>query len=113
LYNRLAEQVTSASARSAFIAQVGALRTGGGTRPPTTPPTTTPPFSTADAPLSDALTKAATKLLAQHIGPIANVVVKRAASKAAGREAFFALLEDAVTEPGARASLRAELGQLR
>jgi len=40
------------------------------------------------------------------------VVTKRAASKARSREAFFTALEEAVSEPDARARLRADLDKL-
>jgi len=117
LYARLAEQVTNAAARNAFISQATALRTGagsgtkggastGGTAPPVT-------GSLAVATIADALVAQSTKLLAQHVGPIAGVLAKRAAAKAPTRDAYFVALEQAVTDPAARAKLRAELHKLR
>ena len=53
----------------------------------------------------------AQKLLAAHVGPIAKVVVKRAAERSRQREALFAQLAEAVPE-AARAKLLAELSRL-
>jgi serine/threonine-protein kinase len=135
LYTRLAEQVTSPEARSAFLAETSAVRTGSrpsGTRPPSTgggatrtPPSgvpTHPPASAtaphaAAVPVTEALVGQATKLLARHVGPIATVLARRAASAGGGgalatREQFFAALEKTVADPEARRELRAELDKL-
>jgi hypothetical protein len=47
------------------------------------------------------------------VGPIATVVCKRAAAKAATREEFFSQLEAAVPNAAARQALRSELDKLR
>lgn len=110
LYVKLAEQVTNPTARQAFLSgsQASSARTGSGatTRAPAPNPTTRGGL------VDDALVAAATKLLAQHLGPIAGVVAKRAAAKAAGRDGFFTALEETVQDPGARQKLRAELDKL-
>ena len=51
------------------------------------------------------------KLLAVHLGPIARVVVKRAAERTRQRESFFTLLAEAVPE-AQRAKLLSDLHQL-
>ena len=53
----------------------------------------------------------AERVLATKLGPIARVVVKRAAERTRQRDAFFVMLADAVPE-GARAKLLAELAKL-
>jgi serine/threonine-protein kinase len=113
LYAKLAEQVTDPKARSQFMSQVGGPRTGGAagvgssaSRAPVAG------GSTMRVKLSDTLITQCTKALAQHVGPIAGVLVKRAVAAAATREAFFNALEDSVTDPAARTRLRAELDRL-
>ena len=121
LYTKLAEQVTNPAARSAFMSQAGTLRTGAGASAGTRPPAAatvspagqrSPAGTTAPAALTEAVIAASTRLLTEHVGPIASVVVKRAAAKAGHRDAFFLLLEDAVADPAARSRLHAELARL-
>lgn len=119
LYVKLAEQVTNPSARQAFLAGTQGTRTAGTggtggtgtTRAPATQPTATAP-SLRQAAVTDAVVAAATKLLAQHLGPIAGVVARRAAAKQLGRDAFYSALAEAVSDPAARQKLRAELDKL-
>lgn len=106
LYARLAEQVTDPAARQAFLGRMragtttGSSRsTGGGARSPS-------------AGLGDALLERAKKRLAQDVGPIAGVVVRRAAEGAIGREAFFLRLCEAVNDPAARSRLLGDLNRL-
>ena len=61
--------------------------------------------------MSDALLEQAQRLLAAHVGPIAKVVVKRAAERTRARGALFALLLEAVPG-GLRAKLLADLERL-
>jgi serine/threonine-protein kinase len=116
LYQRLSEQVTNPLARSAFMAEWSAARTGGGTRssgakgPPSSPGTGFP--VTQGTMVGDLLVAQATKVLAQHLGPIASVVARRAAAKGGSRAAFFLQLESAVADPAQREKLRAELDKL-
>lgn len=128
LYARLGEQITQSSARAAFLghltstggsggtagngATAGAgLATGGsagsGARPAVTPTGS----HGGGPPVSDAMLELAQKLLAAHVGPIARVVVKRAAERSRQRDSFFAQLADAVPE-SARAKFLAELSRL-
>lgn len=111
LYARLAEQVTHPAARSAILA-----RGAGGTRPGTTAATrsthATAPPAQSQTIVSDALLAQSTKLLAQHLGPIATVVVKRAAARTRERKAFFDALEESVSDATARLRLRTDLDRL-
>jgi serine/threonine-protein kinase len=51
-------------------------------------------------------------LLAQHVGPIAKVLVKRAAAGIDSRAVFFNRLAESVNDPAAREKLLKALGQL-
>jgi serine/threonine-protein kinase len=108
LYAKLAEQVTDGKARTAFISQVGAMGSSA-SRPATS--VSSPPSGTRVS-INDTVLQSATKLLTQHVGPIAGVLVKRAAAKATNRASFFDALEDGVSDKAARAQLRAELDRL-
>jgi eukaryotic-like serine/threonine-protein kinase len=111
LYQKLAEQVTDARARQAFLGRVaptlvgasvagGATAVAGGT-------TLAPPLQVDDAHLEQAQ-----RLLARHIGPIARLLVKKAAAQARDRAGFHLRLAEAVDDPAARAALMAELEKL-
>ena len=110
LLARLAEQVGNPAARSAFLGQttsITTLRTGvAGTRAATS-------AGAAPAlPLSEALVDTAQKLLAQHVGPIAKVMAKKAAGRTGDAQAFFVLLADNLPEGPARQKLLADLQKL-
>jgi serine/threonine-protein kinase len=123
LQSRLAEQITSSSARDAFLGQsarslggaAGAGGTGGSGVPRAGAPSTFAPaggtFAGATAPVNEALMDQSLKLLSVQLGPIARVVIKRAAERTRQREAFFTLLAEAVPEAG-RAKLLADLHKL-
>jgi serine/threonine-protein kinase len=101
LYAKLAEQLTDPSARQAFLGQLTrvAQTTGSGSG------------TTAAAPtlqLSEALQERAQRLVTAHIGPIAKILVRKAAAQSRDRVAFVARLVEAVPE-AARAKLIAEL----
>ncbi len=128
LLARLSEQVSDPAARSSFIVQVAALRGGAasssasqgsvavGTLPPTATNTATNAATNiggaAALPLSPALLDAAQQLLAQQMGPIAKLLVKKAAAAAPQREAFIARLVDAVDDPTAKRRLLDALNRL-
>lgn len=115
LYARLAGQVGDAQARAAFLAQApsggtapAAAAAGSGARAHTAPPST----AGGGAPVDAALAEAAQKLLAQHLGPIARVLVKKAAGGGLDRATFFARLAEALPEGEARRRLLEELVRL-
>jgi eukaryotic-like serine/threonine-protein kinase len=135
LQARLAEQITSTAARDAFLGQGSKSGTGGGTGGGTgsgsrsgtraivgtggtnfrasstsyAPPGGT--FAGASAPVTEALMDQALKLLSAHLGPIARVVVKRAAERTRQREAFYNQLVESAPE-AVRARLLSDLQQL-
>jgi serine/threonine protein kinase len=124
LYSKLAEQVTSPEARSQFLERAAAFSR----IQPVTPPTAinartqgssgtslrapTQAVSAPSALVSDAMLDAAEKLLARHVGPIARLLVKKAAANSRERAAVTAQLLEAVTDAAAREKLRAELDRL-
>ena len=127
LYHRLAEQVSDPRARDAFLGQAslvtgGVGRTAGGTAG--TPSTAVRGNTAASrgsagtggaslgGPLTDGVIDKAQGLLAQHVGPIAKVLVKRAATGTDSRAVFFNRLAEAVSDPAARARFLADLGRL-
>jgi eukaryotic-like serine/threonine-protein kinase len=127
LYQRLGEQITQQSVREAFLHQLvvtgtgsgGIGATGGSTgvhRAAAPPPTGGSGGSaglgaSGGAPVSDAWLEQAVKLMAVHVGPIAKVVVKRAADRTRQRQALCAQLAEAAPE-SARAKLLADLAKL-
>ncbi len=100
LCQRLAEQVADATARNAFLEQIaqGASRSTGSAS------------ATRLAEVDPALQAKAEKLLAQLIGPIARVLVKKAASSP--REVFAARLAEAINDPVQRQRFLSELDRL-
>lgn len=105
LYAMLAEQVTDPAARRAFLGRL----TQGGT---TGTGRTSVVVGTTAAGLGEDLLAKAQQLLAHELGPIARVVVKKAAANAPDRNTFFLRLSEAVTQPDARARVLAALERL-
>ena len=128
LYSRLAEQVTDPRARDAFLGQASLVTGGGktaggtsgaapGSRGSVGSKGTTGSAGSAGGtaiggPLTDAVMEKAQTLLALHVGPIAKVLVKRAASGTDSRAVFFNRLAEAVSDAAAREKLLKELGRL-
>ncbi len=114
LLARLAEHVTNPGAKAAFLQQTTqqSAATGGTYRVATGSGAASAAGAAAAAPIDDVTMAQATKLLAQHIGPIASVLVKRSAARAPDRQAFFGALTDAVPDAAAREQLRAALARL-
>lgn len=110
LYARLAEQITSATARAAFLGHAA----GTGSVPAVaTPASIDVRAAPTGEPVSAALIAQATRLLALHVGPIASTIVKRAAAQGTHRDAFFQALAAAVADRARRERLLADLAQLR
>ena len=127
LYQRLADQVPDPRARDAFLGQAslvtgGVGRTAGATagQPPATRGGTAASFGSAGSaggtqiggPLTEAVIEKAQGLLAQHVGPIAKVLVKRAAAGTDSRAVFCNRLAEAVSDPAAREKLLKDLARL-
>lgn len=121
LQARLAEQITSPTARDAFMShtagRTGGTGSGSGSTTrvgPAPAPTTFSPQTGGTyggVPVNEALMDQAVKLLSAHMGPIAKVVVKRAAERTRQRDSFFNLLVEAAPE-AARPRLLKELHKL-
>ena len=106
--------MTSPGAKAAFLQQTTqqAATTGAARRTTVASGVATAGSDPTAAPVDDATVAQATKLLAQHVGPIASVLAKRAAARAPDRQAFFGALTDAVPDAQAREQLRAALARL-
>jgi hypothetical protein len=117
LYARLAEQVTDPAQRKAFL---GRVQPAGSTSPGTAGASGSgaPPGGTrltmpyAPLALAPEVLERAQRILAQHVGPIAKVVTRKAAASAPHRAAFVDRLAEAVPDGPARERLRAELERL-
>ncbi len=116
LYALLAEQIANPAAREAFVGQ--ATRSGIGTAPgtrsalaPGSSGGTGGNVAVRAAPVSDATLEQAQQLLALHLGPIARVVVRKAAARTRDRDALFAQLIEAAPD-AARAKLGEALAKL-
>ncbi len=68
--------------------------------------------TTLGGPLTEAVVDKAQALLAQHVGPIAKVLTKRAATGTDSRAVFFNRIAESVNDPTARAKLLHELSRL-
>lgn len=120
LYAKLAEQVTDPRARDAFLGQAslvtgGSTRTAGGTAgaaPGSKGSAGSAGTTAIGGPLTDTLMDKAQGLLAQQVGPIAKVLVKRAAAGTDSRAVFFNRLAEAVSDAAAREKLLAALARL-
>jgi len=101
----LAQDITDPAGRSAFLSRTGTI-TSTGPRPPA------PAIAAQPPPISELVLARAQALLAAEVGPIAKVLVKRAAQQVQDRDTFFKLLGDAVGDPQARRRLLANLAKL-
>lgn len=128
LYARLAEQVTHPAARSAFLAHASqATRLTGASGPAASAAsiagTLQAPAASgaasrstasgqAGVALTDAVRDKAEKLLAVHVGPIARILVKKAAAGTADRAQFTARLAESLTDEAQRRRFLAEMDKL-
>lgn len=95
LVSRIAGEALDADERDAFLAKAQALLpVRDTTAAPAEPPAAGALPVLGSTPMSEAVTEGARLLLTRHIGPIAGVIVRRAAARASSREAFFAELVD-------------------
>ncbi|MFY7857099.1 MAG: serine/threonine-protein kinase [Rubrivivax sp.] len=127
LYAKLAEHVTNPAAKAQFLNEGTALRTVVRTHGDTSGTRTALPGGTRGATSltglvagsgaagpfvpSEAFKDGARKVLAQHVGPIATVVVKNVSGKATSREQFMQMLAEAAPPP-VRAKVLADLAKL-
>ena len=112
LYERLAEQVTSAEARKAFLAEARNLKTqpshGGAGAPSGFGGLT----GTSLGIIPDSLIAACARVLSEYLGPIAPVVARRSAAKAPSRAVYFDNLQTSIADPVKRKAARAALDKL-
>lgn len=95
LVTLIASEALDADERDAFVAKAQALLPARGTpSTPTERPAAQSVPVLGSTPMAEGVTEQARLLLTQHIGPIAGVIVRRAAARATSREAFFTELVD-------------------
>ncbi len=108
----LCEHLPSDQERQRFLAKFGAATAGthisGGSKvtgpvPPTQP--LSHAGSAVGAPVSTEVLTAAARVLSSHIGPIASIVVKKAAAKARSQEQLYVMLGEQVGEGAERDKL--------
>jgi serine/threonine-protein kinase len=112
----LAAELRSDVERTAFLRE-GTPPPGRGGRPATASPSTslprTPPTGMGrSTPVTPELIEQSTRVLLSFIGPIAKIVVRRAATQAPDREQLFLALAEHVTQPAERARFLTALAQL-
>jgi serine/threonine protein kinase len=110
LVRLLAQEISDPQARALFEKRFSEV-----SRPVTQPATTTNPSTTQAATrFSPQVLDRAEKQLAQYIGPVARVVVKRAAMKARDETELYLLVADEIEDPGQKKSFtRKALGAKR
>ena len=106
---RVAQDIPDASDRAAFIARMAATRR---TQPPATAApavSTSPPMTDPGGPLPSGVISHALRVLTAHMGPIARIVIKRAALQAQTTEAFYALVAEQAADSVDRRRLLKQL----
>ena len=116
VYGILGEQLSGAEEQKAFLA----TRTKLPGAPPPKPLASTRTVAieagtllaakAAGAPLTADMIAAATRKLTEYVGPIAKVIVKKAAGQASTSRQFYLLLADSLTTEAERAKFLDELG---
>jgi eukaryotic-like serine/threonine-protein kinase len=100
LYAQLAGTLDNAEDRKAFMATRDTLTGVASTAPPrrSTQGGSTRPPAPEDPPLTQQKIDAAQRRLTTHMGPIAKVLVKRAAAQTNSAQRFYALLAESLPE---------------
>ena len=110
LVAKLAEQVSNAAARTAFLGQ--AAQSGHGRHGASAAaPASGSPAADGGA-ISEALRERAERALAHHVGPIARILVRKAAAGTTQRAQFVARLAEAITDAAQRKKFIAEIERL-
>ena len=94
LVERIAAEALEADERDAFLARARALLPAGGSPVVGDKPEAKVLPVLGSTPMAEGIVEKAQKLLTEQIGPIASVIVRRAASRGGSREAFFTELVD-------------------
>jgi serine/threonine-protein kinase len=95
LYAMMARELDSEEQRKAFIATRSALRGAPSSASAAAAPRTGP---SADSALTAERIEAAQRQLASYIGPIAKILVKKAAAQTASSERFYLLLAESLSD---------------
>jgi serine/threonine-protein kinase len=110
---RLASELDSEAERAAFLREGGAPSRGSGlTALPSNASPDASPSRGRNAPVTTDLLEQSTRVLLPFLGPIAKVVVRRAAAQAPDREQLFRALAEHVVSSEERARLLRALAQL-
>jgi len=104
----VAEQISDPKERERFLSRVAGLRTHA-TAVAAGPAVATTPSAARPVALSPAVVEQATKVLTAHMGPIARIIVKKAAGQAQSNDHFYQLLVEQVNEGPDRARVLTEL----
>ena len=112
LVDRIAAEALEAEERGAFLAKARALLPDRSTAAAADKPSAAALPVLGSTPMAPGIVEKAQKVLAEHIGPIASVIVRRAAAQAGSREAFFTELADQAGEDTERKLLLAQLWRI-
>lgn len=111
LYSQIADKLDTDEARRGF--RDGLTRLGLKPQVPDRTAATPLPTAVSGAAVTPGDIEQATRALARHLGPIAGVLVKKAARDAADLAALHAALAGQIDDPAARSRFLAELGKAR
>jgi len=117
VYGILGEQLSGAEEQKAFLATRAKLpgapppKALASTRTVAIEAGTMLAAKAAGAPLTADMIAAATRKLTEYVGPIAKVIVKKAAGQASTSRQFYLLLADSLTTEAERAKFLDELGE--
>jgi hypothetical protein len=110
LVARIAEQALDEDERASFIAQAARCFPAAPAAPRSVPSRPLPVLGST--PMAPGVVEQAQRLLAGEIGPLAGLIVKRAAATSSTREQFFAALVDQAGEEVDRKALLARLWKI-
>jgi serine/threonine-protein kinase len=105
LRQTLAEQIDTEAGRDQFLQRTRSRASSFGTLGSGGAAVTTRRRAADDTLLGDQVMRVAELALTQHVGPVARVIVSRAASRAASRDEFFKLLAQHVEDEDEREEL--------
>ncbi len=112
LVDRIAAEALEAEERDTFLARAKALLPGRNAAAAADKPNAAALPVLGSTPMAPGIVDKAQKVLAEYIGPIASVVVRRAAAQSGSREVFFTELADQAGEDADRKLLLAQLWRI-
>ena len=113
-FGHIAAHIEDESERKAFLEKLeGLRRTQAGAPPPSEPAAASPPgpAPAARAELTPEMLSTAEKRLANHVGPLARLLVKEAAGKSGNLRELYAQLADHIDDEAERKAFLAALGR--